>query len=75
MEMARMDLGLLANCRRLGLSTDVYVFLRGADDKLPERPTQILHCRGIPIPIGSTFRSSPIADLKGDGTYELVLME
>jgi hypothetical protein len=55
--------------------TDVYVFLRGADGKLPERATQLVHGRGIPIPVGSTDQPSPIADLKGDGTYELVLFE
>lgn len=55
--------------------TDIYVFLRGADGKLPERPTQILHCRGFPIPINSTEQRSPIGDLRHDGTYELVLVE
>lgn len=55
--------------------TDLYVFLRGPDGKLPERPTQILHCRGVPIPVNSTVTQSPIADLKGDGRHELVLMD
>ncbi len=56
--------------------TDIYLFLRGADGKLPETPTQILHCRGVPIPIGSTQPPlSPVADLKADGTYQIVLVE
>jgi hypothetical protein len=55
--------------------TDLYIFLRGADRQLPERPTQILHCRGIPIPVNSTWTWSPVADLKGDGKYELVLVD
>jgi hypothetical protein len=55
--------------------TDVYVFLRDADGKLPERPTQVLHCRGFPIPVGSIHRVSPLGDLKDDGTYELILLE
>lgn len=55
--------------------TDVYVFLRGADGTLPERPSQILHCRGFPIPVGSPQQISPIGDLKGDGTYALVLLD
>jgi hypothetical protein len=55
--------------------TEVYVFLRGADGRLPERPTQVLHCRGVPIPVGSIWAASPVADLKGDGNYELVLLE
>jgi hypothetical protein len=56
--------------------TDLYIFLRNADGKIPNRPTQILHCRGMPIPVehGGT-RSSPIVDLKGDGAHELVLLE
>jgi len=33
-----------------GLQDRLYIFLRGVDQKLPERPTQILHCRGLPIP-------------------------
>ena len=55
--------------------TDLYVFLRSADGHLPERPTQILHCRGVPIPVNSTWTWAPLADLKGDGQYELVLLE
>jgi hypothetical protein len=60
---------------RIDFKTDISVFLRGPDQKLPERPTQILHCRGIPIPTGSTFAASPVVDLKGDGKYELVLLD
>lgn len=55
--------------------TDFYVFLRGASGQLPERPSQILHCRGVPIPVNSTWSWAPIADLKGDGRHELVLVE
>ena len=52
---------------KLDFKTDIYIFLRGADQKLPERPTQILHCGGFPIPIGSTYEASPVMDLNGDG--------
>ncbi|HSY20101.1 MAG TPA: VCBS repeat-containing protein [Candidatus Acidoferrales bacterium] len=55
--------------------TDCYIFLRGADGKLPDRPTQSLHGRGLPIPVGSEYLPSPVADLNGDGVYELVLLE
>jgi hypothetical protein len=71
----REDLVLWQYRVNLGFKTDIYIFLRGADQKLPERPTQILHCRGSPVPIGSTEEWSPIHDLKGDGTRELVLLE
>jgi hypothetical protein len=61
----------------LEFRTDIYIFLRGADGKLPEQPTQILHCRGMVIPTqdGSAERWSPICDLKGDGAHELVLLQ
>ena len=71
----RTDLILWQVVGEVQFRTDVYVFLRGADGKLPEHPNQVLHCRGFPIPAGSTDRVSPFADLKGDGTYELVLLE
>jgi len=60
---------------KLDFKTDVYIFLRGADQKLPEQPTQVLHCRGFPIPIGFTRKQSPVYDLDGDGVCELVLLE
>ena len=56
-------------------TTDIYVYLRGADGKLPERPSQVLHCLGFPIPVGTSQRPEPVADLKGDGKYDLVLLE
>ena len=55
--------------------TEVYVFLRGADGKLPERPTQTLHCRGFPIPIGTVREQTPLADINGYRVCELVLLE
>ena len=55
--------------------TDVYVFLRGPDGQLPDRPTQVLHCHGFPLPVGNTRLATPIADLNGDGKFELLLVE
>jgi hypothetical protein len=55
--------------------TDFYVFLRGTDGRLPDRPSQILHCRGLPIPVNSIWTNSPVADLAGNGKYEIVLLE
>jgi hypothetical protein len=71
----REDLVLWHVSGKIDVKTDIYVFLRGADQKLPERPTQILRCRGFPIPTGSTSKVSPVIDLKGDGKCELVLLE
>jgi hypothetical protein len=59
----------------VSFKTDISIYLRGADGQLPERPTQILHCGGFPIPFGSQQKISPVHDLKGDGTCELVLLE
>jgi hypothetical protein len=71
----REDLVLWQASGKLDVKTDLYLFLRGADQKLPERPTQILHCRGYPIPVGSTEKVSPLGHLKGDGVCQLVLLE
>jgi hypothetical protein len=71
----REDLVLWQVSGKLDFKTDVYIFLRGADRQLPARPTQILHCRGFPIPAGSTEMPSPVVDLTGDGICELVLLE
>ncbi len=71
----REDLILWQVSGKLDVKTDLYLFLRGADQKLPERPTQILHCRGFPIPVGSTQKPSPVGHLKGDGACQVVLLE
>ena len=54
---------------------EVYVFLRGRDGKLPDEPSQTLRCQGFPLPIGQTDTPAPVVDLKGDGSYEVVLLE
>jgi hypothetical protein len=71
----RKDLVLWQVSGKLDFKTDIYIFLRGADQKLPGQPTQVLHGRGFPIPIGSTRWPSPVHDLNGDGVCELVLLE
>jgi hypothetical protein len=71
----RTDLVLWQVTGNLGFKTDIYLFLSGADKKLPERPTQVLHGRGFPIPFGPQYEWSPMHDLNGDGIRELVLLE
>jgi hypothetical protein len=71
----RSDLLLWQVNGTLDFKTDLYLFLRGADQRLPERPTQILHCRGIAMPTGSTDEASLVSDLDGDGVCELILLE
>ena len=82
----REDLVLWQVKGNLALKTDVCVFLstfrssatedgRDVDDQWPERPTQALHCRGFPIPLGPKEEWSPLHDLDGDGICELVLLD
>jgi hypothetical protein len=71
----RTDLVLWQVSGKVNFKTDIYIFLRGADQKLPERPTQILHCRGFPISIDPMGMPTPVIDLNGDGHHELVLLE
>lgn len=70
----REDLVLWQITGDLDPKTDVVVFLRDADNRLPEQPTQVLHCRGFPILVGPQQRLSPMCDLNGDGRCELVLV-
>jgi hypothetical protein len=71
----RTDLVLWQKFGQMEPRTDVYVLLRDGDGRLPARPTQVLHCSGLPIPVGSTESHSLLGDLQGDGTYQLVLLE
>lgn len=70
----RDDLVLWQIAGDLDPRADLFIFLRGADSKLPERPTQVLHCRGFPVTVGLRQRVSPLCDLDGDGICELVLL-
>ena len=70
----REDLVLWRSVGDLEPKTDIFVFLRGADNRFPERPTQVLHCRGFPVHVGrkpevgrSSERISPVCALAGDG--------
>jgi len=72
-----VDLVLWQVTGEVNIKTDIYIFLRGADHQLPEQPTQILHCRGYPIPVDPNLSAgpTPFVDLNGDGVCELVLLE
>ena len=71
----REDLVLWQISGKLDFKTDIYIFRRGADQLLPGQPTQVLHEHGWPVPCGPRYDWSPVQDLKGDGTNELVLLE
>jgi hypothetical protein len=71
----REDLVIWQTSGKIDFKTDIYVFLRGADQQLPVRPSQTLHCSRFVIPIGSNQKWSPVHDLRGDGNHELVLFE
>jgi hypothetical protein len=77
----RDDLVLWQGVGDLELKTDILVFLRGADNRLPKRPTQVLHCSGFPVYVGHQPRAgpaeqriSPVCALARDGRCELVLV-
>jgi hypothetical protein len=71
----RRDLVIWQLTGNLDMKTEVLVFLRGADDRLPERPSQVLHCRGFPIAARPDADPVPMYDLDGDGKCELILAE
>jgi hypothetical protein len=82
----REDLVLWQLRSRLPIKTDIYIFLapprgtaaevgRGAGHQWADQPTQVLHCRGLPLPTGSAYRWTPLHNLNGDGIPELVLLE
>lgn len=54
--------------------TTTLIFLRGPDDRLPERPTQVVRSSGIPIRVDRDQRVSPFWDLDGDSRCELILV-
>ena len=70
----RQDLIVWSCTGYLDTKTDFFVFLRGSDNQLPEQPSQVLHCRGFPVAVGSDHRQSPLSDLDGDGRCDLVLI-
>ncbi|HEX7652564.1 MAG TPA: hypothetical protein VF607_03595, partial [Verrucomicrobiae bacterium] len=55
--------------------TVLQVFLRGRNGQLPTDPSQVVHARGFPIPIGSTDQIRPVADLRHDGQFALILVQ
>ena len=69
----REDLVVSRQTLELDPRTDVFLFLRGSDNRLPERPTQVLHCSGFPVQVGSNQQTSAFCDLDGDGRSELLL--
>ena len=71
------DVVLLHLVQDVDVKTNIIIFLRQEDDKLPEKPSQVLRCRGIPVkgnyPSPSYF--SPFVDINKDGYPEIVMME
>jgi len=82
----REDLVLWQLRSKLPVKTDIYIFLapapgtgaeagHGTGQQWPDQPTQVMHCRGLPLPTGSSYQWTPLHDLNGDGIPELVLLE
>jgi hypothetical protein len=61
----------------IDVKTNIIIFKRRQSGELPEKPDQILRCRGIPI-IGDHPRpghSTPFYDINNDGFSDIVFME
>jgi hypothetical protein len=71
------DVVLLHLVQDVDLKTNIIIFQRQKDGKLPEKPSQVLRCRGMPVrgdyPGPSFF--SPFVDINKDGYLEIVMME
>ncbi|MHC4571287.1 MAG: FG-GAP repeat domain-containing protein [Planctomycetota bacterium] len=71
------DVILLHLQQDIDVKTNVIIFKRREDGKLPEKPDQILRCRGLPI-IGDYPGPSywiPFFDINNDGFLDIVFME
>lgn len=71
------DVVLLHLVQDVDVKTNIIIFQRQKDGKLPEKPGQVLRCRGIPIsgdyPSPSFF--SPFIDINKDGYPDIVMIE
>lgn len=71
------DAVLLHLVQDVDVKTNIIIFLRQQDGKLPEKPSQVLRCRGIPVegnyPGPSFF--TPFVDINKDGYPEIVMIE
>ncbi len=71
------DVVLLHLMQDVDVKTNIITFLRQKDGQLPEKPSQVLRCRGIPVegnyPGPSSF--SPFVDINKDGYPEIVMIE
>ncbi len=54
--------------------TNIMVFIRQENGKLPEKPNHVLRCRGFPIDWGNRSFSI-LNDINNDGVLEIVLAE
>lgn len=70
----RQDLVLWKSLRNMNPKTTVLIFLRDGNGRLGERPTHVLRGSGVPIHVDDEQGVSPMWDLDGDGTCELVLL-
>jgi hypothetical protein len=71
------DVILLHIQEDIDLKTNIIIFKRRQSGELPEKPDQILRCRGIPI-IGERPGSghrTPFFDINNDGFSDIVFME
>lgn len=71
------DVTLVHLVQDVDVKTNIIIFLRQKDSQLPEKPSQVLRCRGMPVkgdyPRPSYF--SPFIDINKDGYPEIVMIE
>jgi len=60
----------------LDIKTSVMVFLRNENGKLPEKPSQILRCQGMPLDVSYRNRhTSVLTDVNNDGLMDILLLD
>jgi hypothetical protein len=58
------------------LKTNVMVFIRQEDGNLPQRPNQILRCKGVPFDMDyRKWHASILSDINDDGLLDIVLLD
>ncbi|MHC4112900.1 MAG: FG-GAP repeat domain-containing protein [Planctomycetota bacterium] len=71
------DVALVHLVQDVDVKTNIIIFQRQKDGKLPEKPSQVLRCRGIPVEgdYPGPFYFTPFVDIDNDGYLEIVMIE
>jgi hypothetical protein len=71
------DVVLLHLVQDIDVKTNILIFIRQKDGKIPEKPSQVLRCRGMPVrgDYPRPLYFSPFIDINKDGYPEIVMIE